>query len=260
MARKKAEADKRNSFTFYASWEEAISEIEEIDEHTQLVLYRAICRYALYKEEPRFKGLLNVAWLAIQAVIDKQWVLYRNSLNKDKDTKEQPKDKQSATKEQPKDNQSATNPLFCIDIGIDKGIDKGTDCVSVCNNGTRTDTKNLVLEFISKNCLNIKDEMILPTDEQCKYIMAHYPERAWKKILADMNNDEHCQPFRNGRKRNCYQVFVKWADARTANGSLYSQNSDQPARTTSKLTPEEQQRAQQLREARERLIRERDAK
>lgn len=68
----------RNSFTFYSSFEDAIATIEESDVQTKMEMYRAICRYALYHEEPRLKGIAKLAWQLIKPTLDKQWAQYIN--------------------------------------------------------------------------------------------------------------------------------------------------------------------------------------
>lgn len=60
--------EERNSFTFYLSFEKAIS---RLDDKNQLLVYRSISRYSLFGEVPEVDGLAAVAWELIKPVLDK---------------------------------------------------------------------------------------------------------------------------------------------------------------------------------------------
>lgn len=58
----------RQSFTFYLSFEKAIS---NLDDANQLIVYRAISRYSLFGEEPEVYGLALIAWELIKPILTK---------------------------------------------------------------------------------------------------------------------------------------------------------------------------------------------
>lgn len=74
-------AMQRSGFTFYASFQEAIEDLEDSEPATQLAIYRAICRYGLFREEPELKGVSRIIWRLVKPSLDKQWIKYINSLN-----------------------------------------------------------------------------------------------------------------------------------------------------------------------------------
>lgn len=65
----------RNSFTFYLSFERAIS---NLDDKNQLIVYRSISRYSLFGEEPQVEGLALVAWELIKPILEKSRILSVN--------------------------------------------------------------------------------------------------------------------------------------------------------------------------------------
>ena len=59
----------RQSFTFYLSFEKAISKLEDCD---QLTIYRAIARYSLFGEEPaNLTGFAQLAWDLLEPTLKK---------------------------------------------------------------------------------------------------------------------------------------------------------------------------------------------
>lgn len=76
----------RESFIFYASFQEAM---EDLEEHEQFVLYKAIAKYALYGELPQFEDglegrLTKTIWKLIRPQLDANWRRFING-NKGKD-------------------------------------------------------------------------------------------------------------------------------------------------------------------------------
>lgn len=58
----------RNSFTFYLSFEKAISRLSN---KNQLLIYRAISRYSLFGEEIKLEGIPLTIWEIIKPTLDK---------------------------------------------------------------------------------------------------------------------------------------------------------------------------------------------
>ena len=56
-----------NSFVFYSSFYEALSELDDAD---RLAAYDAICRYSLTGEEPETAGIVRAIFLLVKPVID----------------------------------------------------------------------------------------------------------------------------------------------------------------------------------------------
>ena len=78
MGKEKQQTEKRNHFTFFRSFQEAIDQCEESD---QLALYRSIVGYALDGNNPSFENpLLKMAWTLIKPNLRIGWVRSRNGL------------------------------------------------------------------------------------------------------------------------------------------------------------------------------------
>jgi len=102
---------KRDSFIFYKSFHEAISEAPS-DE--QLLIYRAIANYALYHEEPDLQGVAKLAWLLIKPQLDANWKRFKNGCNGGAPTgnsnaQKQPRNNRRSTDNQPRINQESTD-------------------------------------------------------------------------------------------------------------------------------------------------------
>ena len=66
---------KRESFVFYRSFNEAISECEESE---QLIIYKAISNYALDRVEPELSGIAKICWSLIKPQLDANWKRFDN--------------------------------------------------------------------------------------------------------------------------------------------------------------------------------------
>ena len=68
---------KRDSFVFYRSFFDAIS---EMDDKERLFMYEAIIAYALDGKEPKLSGLglYKVIWTFVKPLLDANWKRYFN--------------------------------------------------------------------------------------------------------------------------------------------------------------------------------------
>ncbi len=68
------EATSRPSFVFYASFYQVMSELSKA---RRVMLFDAICRYALYREEPcDLPYTVNLVWLTIRPQLEANWRKY----------------------------------------------------------------------------------------------------------------------------------------------------------------------------------------
>ena len=95
----------RDSFIFYRSFFESI---EEADQPSQLLLYKAIAKYALYQEEPQLKGMVKAVWKAIKPQLDANLIRYENGCKGGAHGKKggAPKGNKNAVKTTPKQPQN----------------------------------------------------------------------------------------------------------------------------------------------------------
>lgn len=144
----------RNSFIFYSSYYDAISELPE-DE--QGLIYKAIIDYAIAKKEPHnLTPACRMCFKLIKPTIDAALSRYDASVENGKkggapkgnsNAQKQPKNNLETTQEQPKNNLEtseiqAKNNLD-IDMDIDMDVDKDLD-------------KDIDFELVNKNKFNIE--------------------------------------------------------------------------------------------------------
>lgn len=144
----------RNSFIFYSSYYDAISELPE-DE--QGLIYKAIIDYAIAKKEPHnLTPACRMCFKLIKPTIDAALSRYDASVENGKkggapkgnsNAQKQPKNNLETTQEQPRNNLEtseiqAKNNLD-IDIDIDMDVDKDLD-------------KDIDFELVNKNKFNIE--------------------------------------------------------------------------------------------------------
>lgn len=144
----------RNSFIFYSSYYDAISELPE-DE--QGLIYKAIIDYAIAKKEPHnLTPACRMCFKLIKPTIDAALSRYDASVENGKkggapkgnsNAQKQPKNNLETTQEQPRNNPEtseiqAKNNLD-IDMDIDMDVDKDLD-------------KDIDFELVNKNKFNIE--------------------------------------------------------------------------------------------------------
>jgi len=69
---------KREYFAFFASWYDAIC---ELDDQSQLALYKAIMQYAWFRTEPEITGVANMVWKIIRPILEAGWKKFENGCN-----------------------------------------------------------------------------------------------------------------------------------------------------------------------------------
>ena len=109
----------RTGFVFYESFYDAISDLTL---QQQAKMYNAICRYALYGEEPELKGSLSTVFKLIRPQIDANTRRYENgkkggrpvnstgSADSEEAEKTEPKPKENLTKTKAKPNKTEPKP------------------------------------------------------------------------------------------------------------------------------------------------------
>lgn len=131
----------RSSFTFYLSFEKAIS---RLDDNNQLIVYRAISRYSLFGEIPRVDGFAAIAWELIKPILDKSRIRSINGTkakgkskpnlvgNQNAVSKNEAKTKQKQSKNEAKTKQDRDRDRdrdkdrINIETKVSNGADKST--------------------------------------------------------------------------------------------------------------------------------------
>lgn len=111
----------RNSFVFYRSFYEALADLKDKDRYACI---DAICRYALYGEEPEAKGVVSMVLKLTQPSIDRNNDRYLNGM---KGGRPPLKKNQTETKVKPKVIEEETKGEPYVDVYVDVDVDEDVD-------------------------------------------------------------------------------------------------------------------------------------
>lgn len=104
----------RDSFVFYRSFEECISELSP---DVQIECYKAIVHYALDGIEPDVDGVVMAMFRAFKPQIDANNKRYENGKRGGR-----PKVNQTETNIKPKDNQTETKPKPNVNVNVNENV------------------------------------------------------------------------------------------------------------------------------------------
>lgn len=180
----------RNSFIFYSSYYDAISELPE-DE--QGLIYKAIIDYAIAKKEPHnLTPACRMCFKLIKPTIDAALSRYDASVENGKkggapkgnsNAQKQPKNNLETTQEQPRNNletseiQAKNNLDIDIDMDVDKDLDKDIDFELVNKN-------KFNIEF-QETCARVRERTQKEREPYLKFYSDYFYEwliDPWKSI------------------------------------------------------------------------------
>ncbi len=206
------EQERRNHFTFFRSFQEAI---DQCDEEDQLPLYRGIVNYALDGKEPVFDNpMLKLAWTLIRPNLGKGLRNWKNGCNGGAPAGNQ--NARKTTEKQPKNNRKTTEKQRDR-IGKDR-IGMEEDNVSI---ETKEDIEERTaepsvplspeysnfLEWLNSNCPHLLG-MEIPTEQEYKKLLEIADGS--KKVLTDkllaMENNKSVPKD----KRSIYETCKEW--------------------------------------------------
>ena len=215
MTQEEMQTEKRDHFTFFRSFQEAIDQCQEKE---QLALYKAIVNYALDGEEPTFENnLLRLAWTLIKPNLFNGWVRSRNGRKAEgvskpgmKGNKNASKTKLNQSQNEAKTKLNQSNRIGKDRIGMDnvsietkEDIEETTAGPSV---SLSSDYQNFI-DWLNKNCTHLL-KMNIPTEEEYQKLMDAADKN--KKILTDkllaMENNKDVPKT----KRSIYRTCLEW--------------------------------------------------
>lgn len=155
------EESERSSFTFYLSFEKAIS---KLDDNNQLIVYRAISRYSLFGEIPQVDGFAAIAWELIKPILDKSRIRSingakakgkskpnlvgnQNAVSKDEAKTKLKQSKNKAKTKRDRDRDRDRDRINIEDKSSNNGADKSTRFVPP--------TLTEVQDYIQKNSYSV---------------------------------------------------------------------------------------------------------
>ena len=186
--------EERNSFTFYLSFEKAIS---RLDDKNQLSVYRSISRYSLFGESPEVDGLAAIAWELIKPILDKSRVRSENgkkakgvpkpNLVGNKNAKNEAKTKlNEAESKQDRDrdrDRKEDKSSFEIDVDMSASADKKTGS----DKPTRfvPPTLNEVQDFILKNGYSVDADRFMDFYKAKGWMIGKNKMKDWKAAVRN---------------------------------------------------------------------------
>ena len=135
-----------NSFIFYRSFLESI---EEADEKEQLELYRGIARYALNREEPKFKGMIKAVWTAIKPQLDANFNRFINGCKGGIHGKKGGAPVGNSNAKKQRQNNAKTTPNNNSNVNINKNQNNNDEFIN-----SESAVVDRVLKIGEKNFLN----------------------------------------------------------------------------------------------------------
>lgn len=179
----------RSSFTFYLSFEKAIS---RLDDNNQLIVYRAISRYSLFGEIPQVDGFAAIAWELIKPILDKSRIRSINGAkakgkskpnligNQNAVSKNEAKSKLNQSKNEAKSKQDR-------DRDRDKDRDKieGTKVPNGADKSKRfvPPTLSEVKDFISEKGFNVDADTFVDFYESKGWMVGSNKMKDWRAAV-----------------------------------------------------------------------------
>ncbi len=215
MIQEEMQTEKRDHFTFFRSFQEAIDQCQEKE---QLALYKAIVNYALDSKEPSFENpLLRLAWTLIKPNLHNGWVRSRNGRKAEgvskpgmKGNKNASKTKLNQSQDEAETKLNQSNRIGKDRIGMDNVSIETKEDVEETTAGPSVSFSSDYLNFLdwlNKNCTHLL-KMNIPTEEEYQKLMEAADKSKKKltdKLLAMENNKDVPKT-----KRSIYRTCLEW--------------------------------------------------
>lgn len=181
------EESERSSFTFYLSFEKAIS---KLDDNNQLIVYRAISRYSLFGEIPQVDGFAAIAWELIKPILDKSRIRSINGAkakgkskpnligNQNAVSKNEAKSKLKQSKNEAKSKQDRDRDRDRINIE-DKSSNNGADKSTRFVPPTLTE----VQDYIQKNSYSVDASTFIDFYTSKGWMVGSNKMKDWKAAV-----------------------------------------------------------------------------
>lgn len=192
----------RNSFVFYRSFYDALADLKDKDRYACI---DAICRYALYGEEPEEKGVVSMVLKLVQPSIDRNNDRYLNGM---KGGRPSVKKNQTETKTKPKVLKEKTNgetkaePYVYVDVYEDVYVDDDVDVyVDVNNARAREETTHTPTHTVEEPTRIPTINIVADESVEKGYGL----DFASMKAFMDYNQS-------HGWKMDWHEALKKWAE------------------------------------------------
>ena len=171
------------SFVFHPSYLEAV---EDFPAQDQLVYINAICRYALYGEDPNLQFPLSAVFKQAKPSIDQSIKRYQSNVENGKKGGRKPLNTKPLPVESVPDKPSVNppdkpteNPSVKPSINLNKNSNKNSD---------KNKTIHPLQKWIDGNCMQVKQLKRQLSYSECENIVKDYKPEDIKAILMQMEN------------------------------------------------------------------------
>lgn len=261
--------DSKDSFVFYRDWYYAAT---SCDEQTQLKLYRAIMEYVFLDVEPTdptiqlafgiIKQRLDADLGKWEQIKEKRKEAGRRGAKKTNELRWGDKSQQMSAKSANADTCQQMSAKSAVNVNVN--VDNDTNVSMLSKENTLTSVKENAADAAARAQKNYENRKKDFYDELIPFVQMY-----GKKMIREFY-DYWTEPNISGTKFR-KELEKTWSTGRrlstwasrekiTPTTPEQSQASEVETKRRSELTAEEKRRAQQLREARERLIKERQGK
>lgn len=207
----------RDSFAFYRSFEEAIN---SLDDNSQLSLYRAICRFSLYGEEPEeLEGVGNMAWRLIEPLLAKSRVRSFSVKQRTSYRGGAPIGNKNAEKQQRNNNETTTkqqqnNSKIKSNIKIESNIKSSKEDINTFKEEIKEEEKKF-LEGMEREYPHLCEMEEPLTYDQWMRLADAFPKEAIMQVLSNMENRKGLEKA----NRSCYRTARNWLRNTLKNGT-----------------------------------------
>lgn len=162
----------RESFIFYRSFYEAISDLPDQD---QAVIFRAICKYSLDHQEPELTGIPGTIFKLIRPQLEANYKRYENGKQpKSKQSKSEPEAKQKQTGSKPEGNKN-------VNDNVNENKNKNDNDNLLIPIGMDLVSENSDLEKAYKDFIQMRKKMKKPPTEKAEEMI----KTKLKKMAGD---------------------------------------------------------------------------
>ena len=207
----------RDSFVFYRSFKDSISELSDKD---KLLIYEAICDFSLDFKEPNLEGFPKALFKLMRPVLEANIQRWKNGCNGGAPKGNKNAEKQNVTKVENNQKQPKNNlPRTKIQPNKDKDVDKDKDSVCAAKACTHAlaggQTYEKYVAWLRENAPFIYSHYSnLLTEQQLAKLQEVYPLSTILETIAQIENRSDLRKHYT----NLYMTLRNWLRKEAANG------------------------------------------
>ncbi len=168
---------KRESFIVYSSFFDAI---ELLPESKQLLLFRAITNYGLYRTEPQLEGIDLAMWLLIKPQMDANWKRYEDGCKGGA-----PKGNTNASKNNRTTQNNQKQPNDNVNENVNEKDNGNGNGNTIETTTTTTPSLEIISDYIATNSLNVDAQQFHDYYTANGWRLGKNPMADWRAALRN---------------------------------------------------------------------------